>query len=272
MGTSKEQEMLIIIPIFNHYNWFLKVVHSQISSLYLTRSWRVKLHVGKSQSSSEALQSSLGKQKPELLCITCCDLTPCAHPESGHTAEVTALLCSSLGWMFAVKARNWHEAPRKLWGNGSLNKWKQYTERKAGPDKDLLDHLTKKALEPHTAWKPVQKEAQQPLFCSVRCGDTFRHMTPGLVPPGVQRVSMVQKWQKQQIQLQKSLRPFFSSPSIIPSLLKYTVTDTESAQWQQRDCVIPHSWIEWPHLNTFQLPQKRAQSCSPRTPGSVSSL
>lgn len=168
MGTSKEQEMLIIIPIFNHYNWFLKVVHSQISSLYLTRSWRVKLHVGKSQSSSEALQSSLGKQKPELLCITC-DLTPCAHPESGHTAEVTALLCSSLGWMFAVKARNWHEAPRKLWGNGSLNKWKQYTERKAGPDKDLLDHLTKKALEPHTAWKPVQNRgtAASVLLCKM---------------------------------------------------------------------------------------------------------
>lgn len=27
----------------------------------------------------------------------------------------------------------------------------QYIERKAGPDKDLQDHLTKKTLEPHTA-------------------------------------------------------------------------------------------------------------------------
>lgn len=124
--------MLIIIPIFNHYNWFFKVARSQISSLYVTRSWRVKLCVGKRQSSSETLQSSLGKQKPELLCITCSDLTPCAHAESEHSAEVTALLCRSLGWMFAVIAGNWHELPRKLWGNRSLNKWKQSIYRKKG--------------------------------------------------------------------------------------------------------------------------------------------
>lgn len=35
--------MLIIIPIFNHYNWVFKVARSQISSLYVTRSWGVKL-------------------------------------------------------------------------------------------------------------------------------------------------------------------------------------------------------------------------------------
>lgn len=116
--------MLIIIPNFNHYNWFFKVACSQISSLYVTRSWRVKVCVGKCQSSS--------KQTPELLCISCSDLTPCAHPESEHTAEVTALLCSSLGWMLAIITRKWHEAPRKLWGNRSLNKRKQSICRKKG--------------------------------------------------------------------------------------------------------------------------------------------
>lgn len=124
--------MLIIIPIFNHYNWFFKAARSQISSLYVTKSWRGKLSVGKCQRSSEGLQSSLGKPNPELLCITCSDLTPCGDPESEHTAEVTALLCRSSGWVFTVIAPNWCEVPRKLWGNRSLNKWKQSIYRKRG--------------------------------------------------------------------------------------------------------------------------------------------
>lgn len=116
-------------------------------------------------------------------------------------------------------------------------------------------------------------EAQQPLFCSAGCGDAFRHVTPVLVSHGVQRVSMVQKWQKQQTELQKILRPFLSSPSIKPSPLKDTGnTNTQCAQWQQRDCVVPHSGVEWPYLNTFQLHQKRGQCSSPRTPGSVGAL
>lgn len=129
MGTSQEQEMLIITPIFNHYNWFCKVACSQISSLYVTRSWRVKLHVDKSQSSSEALQSSLGK-KP----LSCCaSLVLISHlVPIQHTAELTALLCSSLGWMVSIITWNWYEVPRKLWGNGSLNKWKPSIYRKKG--------------------------------------------------------------------------------------------------------------------------------------------
>lgn len=37
VGTSQEQEMLIIIPIFKHFYWIFKVARSQISSPYVMK-------------------------------------------------------------------------------------------------------------------------------------------------------------------------------------------------------------------------------------------
>lgn len=101
------------------------------------------------------------------------------------------------------------------------NRDNQYAERKAGSDQDLQDSSQRKPWSHTQPESQCSADAQQPLFYSAGCGDAFRHMTPVLVPHGVQPLSMVQKWQKQQIQLQKSFKP-----SIDPSLLKGTGTQT----------------------------------------------
>lgn len=236
--------MLIIIPIFNHYNWVFKVARSQISSLYVTRSWGVKLcRQMPMQLWSPAKQ--LRKTKTWAAVHHLFDLTPVCRVRAhswGH--------CSLVQIPRVNVCRN---RSKLVWSSQeTVRKQKSQQMETINTQKERLV-LTRiyRTLSQSKPWSHTQPErqcsagAQQPLFFSVGCGDAFRHMTPVLPPHGVQCVSMVQKWQKQQTEVQKSFRAFLSSPS---SLLKDTGdTDTLCTATTKGHCGSTQM-MEWPYF------------------------
>lgn len=147
-------------------------------------------------------------------------------------------------------------------------------KKKAGPDKDLQDHLTKKALEPHTAWKPVQ--------CRCTAASLLLCRMWGCLQAHDSSASF--SWSTVCFYGAEMTEAANTAPEnlkTISFLSLHKALSTEGHRLHRQSactvtakglCVVPHSWVEWPYLNTFQLHQKRAQCSSPRTPGSVGTL
>lgn len=147
------------------------------------------------------------------------------------------------------------------------NRKKQYAERKAGSHQDLQDQFTKKALEPHTAWKPVQSRCTAAsVLLSRMWGCLQAHDS-----------SASSSWSTACFYGAEMTEAANTAPEKLQTLHRslftegHRNTDTRCAQWN-KGTVWFHIWIKWPYLNTFQLLQERAQCSSPRTPCSVGTL